>query len=70
MNQYTETWKGICHVMGRSERWCRYMADENKGANRLPVFKVGGIVRLNRVDLDEWLERQKLRGPRTRSLTE
>jgi hypothetical protein len=25
----------------------------------LPVFKVGGIIRLNASDLDAWLERQR-----------
>ncbi|MBL4634291.1 MAG: hypothetical protein JKY56_10475 [Kofleriaceae bacterium] len=25
----------------------------------LPVFKVGGIVRLNQADLDNWLARQR-----------
>ena len=43
MSNYTETWKGIAHSLGRSERWCRYMA--RRTADPLPVFKVGGIVR-------------------------
>jgi hypothetical protein len=25
----------------------------------LPVFKVGGIVRLNQIDLEDWLVRQR-----------
>jgi hypothetical protein len=66
MSSYVETWKGIAHVLGRSERWCRYMA---QGEDPLPVFKVGGIVRLNREDLEEWLGRQRQRSvagrPRT-----
>ena len=54
---YVETWKGIAHALGRSERWCRYMA--RRSADALPVFKVGGIVRLNACDLEEWLGRQR-----------
>jgi len=54
---YVETWKGIAHALGRSERWCRYMA--RRSADPLPVFKVGGIVRLNGCDLEEWLGRQR-----------
>ena len=57
MSTFTETWKGIAHQIGRSERWCRYMA--RKEEDPLPVFKVGGIVRLNGDDLDRWLERQR-----------
>jgi hypothetical protein len=62
MSTYVETWKGIAHALGRSERWCRYMAQ--RGGDPLPVFKVGGIVRLNGDDLADWLLRQ-----RERSLT-
>jgi hypothetical protein len=57
MSSYVETWKGIAHALGRSERWCRYMA--RRAADPLPVFKVGGIVRLNGCDLEEWLGRQR-----------
>jgi hypothetical protein len=57
MNQFYETWKGIAHVLGRSERWCRYMA--RRSQDPLPVFKVGGIVRLNADDLEGWLSRQR-----------
>jgi hypothetical protein len=57
MNTYVETWKGIAHALGRSERWCRYMAQRSEDA--LPVFKVGGIVRLNGDDLSDWLARQR-----------
>jgi hypothetical protein len=62
MSTYVETWKGIAHALGRSERWCRYMAQ--RPHDPLPVFKVGGIVRLNGDDLADWLLRQ-----RERSLT-
>ena len=58
-NEYYETWKGIAHQMSRSERWCRYMA--RRAEDPLPVFKVGGIVRLNEPDLADWLARQRRR---------
>jgi hypothetical protein len=54
---YVETWKGIAYALGRSERWCRYMARRDQ--DPLPVFKVGGIVRLNDDDLEGWLSRQR-----------
>jgi hypothetical protein len=57
MSNFVETWKGIATALGRSERWCRYMA--RRGADPLPVFKVGGIVRLNNNDLEDWLSRQR-----------
>ena len=57
MSSYVETWKGIAHALGRSERWCRYMAQRTD--DPLPVFKVGGIVRLNGEDLEDWLGRQR-----------
>lgn len=61
---YVETWKGIADAVGRSERWCRYMAQG--GQDPLPVFKIGGIVRLNGCDLDAWIDRQRERTmPRT-----
>jgi hypothetical protein len=56
---FVETWKGIAFALNRSERWCRYMA--RRGADPLPVHKVGGIVRLNTPDLDAWLTRQRSR---------
>jgi hypothetical protein len=59
MSTYVETWKGIAHSLGRSERWCRYMAQRTE--DPLPVFKVGGIVRLNGEDLEDWLRRQRAR---------
>jgi hypothetical protein len=64
MSNFVETWKGIATALGRSERWCRYMA--RRGGDPLPVFKVGGIVRLNGNDLEDWLTRQRdrsMRGP-------
>jgi hypothetical protein len=57
MGSYVETWKGIAFAVNRSERWCRYMARRTQ--DPLPVFKVGGIVRLNQTDLDAWLGRQR-----------
>jgi hypothetical protein len=62
MSNFVETWKGIATALGRSERWCRYMA--RRGADPLPVFKVGGIVRLNHTDLEDWLSRQRDRSMR------
>lgn len=61
-NNFVETWKGIATALGRSERWCRYMA--RKAGDPLPVFKVGGIVRLNHNDLEDWLGRQRDRSIR------
>jgi len=59
LTDFVETWKGIAHALGRSERWCRYMARREE--DPLPVFKVGGIVRLNSEDLDGWIRRQRER---------
>jgi hypothetical protein len=59
MGAFVETWKGIAFAVNRSERWCRYMA--RRAYDPLPVFKVGGIVRLNKTDLDTWLGRQRTR---------
>jgi hypothetical protein len=63
MSNFVETWKGIATALGRSERWCRYMA--RRAGDPLPVFKVGGIVRLNNGDLEDWLARQRERSIRT-----
>lgn len=63
MSNFVETWKGIATALGRSERWCRYMA--RRAGDPLPVFKVGGIVRLNSSDLEDWLSRQRDRSMRT-----
>ncbi len=62
MSNFVETWKGIATALGRSERWCRYMA--RRGQDPLPVFKVGGIVRLNASDLEDWLCHQRERSMR------
>jgi hypothetical protein len=62
MSNFVETWKGIATALGRSERWCRYMA--RRTGDPLPVFKVGGIVRLNTSDLEDWLSRQRDRSMR------
>jgi hypothetical protein len=62
MSNFVETWKGIATALGRSERWCRYMA--RRAGDPLPVFKVGGIVRLNTNDLEDWLSRQRDRSMR------
>ena len=65
MSNFVETWKGIATALGRSERWCRYMA--RRAGDPLPVFKVGGIVRLNHGDLEDWLGRQRDRSMRAMS---
>lgn len=65
MSNFVETWKGIATALGRSERWCRYMA--RRAGDPLPVFKVGGIVRLNSNDLEDWLSRQRDRSMRVPS---
>ena len=57
MGNFVETWKGIAPAVKRSERWCRYMA--RRANDPLPVFKVGGIVRLYLADYDAWLSRQR-----------
>ena len=67
MSNFVETWKGIATALGRSERWCRYMA--RRGADPLPVFKVGGIVRLNSNDLEDWLARQRQSSLRVPTVT-
>jgi len=64
MTPFVETWKGIAFALGRSERWCRYMAQ--RVDDPLPIFKVGGIVRLNQSDLEQWLGRQRDRSMRRR----
>ena len=67
MTDFYETWKGIAHKMKRSERWCRYMARRDQ--NPLPVFKIGGIVRLNNDDLEDWIAQQRARTQVTRKPT-
>jgi hypothetical protein len=57
MSNFAETWKSIAALCNRSERWCRYMA--RRPIDPLPVFKVGGIVRLTQEDLDAWVRRQQ-----------
>lgn len=55
--EYVETWRDIAAVVRRSERWCRYVAARAEDA--LPVYKIGGIWRLRREDLANWLGRQR-----------
>lgn len=54
---HVETWRAIATALGRSERSCRTLAAHPH--DPLPVFNVGGIVRLNLADLDAWVERQR-----------
>jgi hypothetical protein len=56
---WVETWKGIAGMCRRSERWCRYMA--RRPQDPLPVYKVGGIVRLDQGDFDRWVGREQQR---------
>lgn len=58
---YVETWKSIAALTQRSERWCRYMAKSK--VSPLPVYKVGGIVRLDACDYQQWIAAQKSGGP-------
>ena len=57
MSKYVETWKGIAAHLERSDRWCQYMARREE--DPLPVFKVGGRVRLDLDDYESWVARQK-----------
>lgn len=59
MSEYVETWKQIADAVNRSERWCRYTAERD--IDPLPVYKIGGIVRLDRADLERWMERERER---------
>ncbi len=68
MLNFVETWKGIGTALGRSERWCRYMA--RRAGDPLPVFKVGGIVRLNHADLEDWIARQRASSMRVPQLVQ
>jgi hypothetical protein len=54
---FVETWKCIADAMDRSERWCRYMA--RRAQDPLPVYKMGGIIRMNIADRDDWLQRAR-----------
>lgn len=50
------SWKEIGRAIGRSERWCRYMA---AGPDPLPVVRISGRIHLERAALDAWLYRQR-----------
>ena len=54
-----ETWKCIGAVIGRSERWCRLMAQ--RPDDPLPVYKFCGTIRIDPADLDAWIGRQRAR---------
>lgn len=59
MSSYHDGWKQIATAVGLSVRTCHKLA--RRADDRLPVFKVGGTVRLNAPDLATWLERQATR---------
>jgi hypothetical protein len=50
---FVETWFAVAAMCGRSERWCRYVAA--RAERPLPVFKVGGIVRMYVEDHNAWI---------------
>jgi hypothetical protein len=54
LSEYIETWKSIGAHLGRSERWCRYMA--RRPRRPLPAFRYGGVIRLNLGTYRQWLE--------------
>ncbi|MBZ0232766.1 MAG: hypothetical protein K8M05_10590 [Deltaproteobacteria bacterium] len=56
---YLETWKQIATQLHRSERWCRNMAQREIAP--LPVYRVGGVVRLDLADLEAWLGQERER---------
>ena len=56
---YWDTWPQIGVALGHSVTWCHKMA--RRSSDPLPVFKVGGTVRLTAADLAAWLERQAAR---------
>ena len=57
---YVETWKRIAAHIGRSERWCRYSA--NQPVDPLPVFYVGGMVRMETAAFNAWIDRRRAAG--------
>jgi hypothetical protein len=61
-----DTWSGIAFHLKRSERWCRYMAEDAR-SDPLPVYKIGGLVQMNLQRYGEWLERQKKAGRRLKT---
>ncbi|MBE7447544.1 MAG: hypothetical protein HS111_01240 [Kofleriaceae bacterium] len=56
---YVETWKQIAALVHRSERWCRNMA--RREVAPLPVYRLGGLVRLEVKDLEAWLRAERER---------
>lgn len=56
---YFETWKRIAIELHRSERWCRLMAQRE--VSPLPVYRVGGLVRIDAADLQLWLRQERER---------
>ena len=54
---FAEGWRGIAEYVGRSERWCRYMALRER--DPLPVTKLHGRVRLHHAAMVAWEARQE-----------
>lgn len=54
-----EGWSEIADYLGRSEKWCWRWAKKPVG-ERLPVYRVGGIVCADAEDLDAWVQAAKL----------
>lgn len=60
MPDHHSGWKAIASAVGVSDRSARNLAA--RPVDPLPVFKVGGIVRLRQRDLDAWIDRQRAAG--------
>lgn len=56
---YFDGWKAIAAACDRSITWAHKMA--RRAEDPLPVFRVGGTVRLTAAGLAAWLERQEAR---------
>lgn len=58
---HLDGWKRISAHIGRSERWCRYMA--KRPVRPLPVGHLGGMVRMSLADYEAWL-RDEMAAPK------
>ncbi len=58
-----EGWKEIAVHIRRSRRWCIFWAASSwPSEDRLPAYRLGGMVCAESVDVDTWLERRKAKG--------